>query len=91
MQKKVAETWTSKSSNVKLFRHLWMQTKEWMAVQYKTEMGVTNHGTADNNPGEDEVAINHGEEEVVLEEVRIIEVENKFFLMEKIIIKSQKV
>jgi hypothetical protein len=91
MQKKVEETWTSKSSNVKLFRHLWMQTKEWMEVQYKTEMGVINHGTADNNPGEDEVAINHGEEEVVLEEVRIIEVENKFFLMEKIIIKSQKV
>ena len=65
-----------------------MQTKEWMEVQYKTEIAVINNGVADNNPGEGEVAINHGEEEVVLEEVRIIEVENKFFLMAKIIVKK---
>jgi hypothetical protein len=67
-----------------------MPTKEWMEVQYKTEMEVINHGTADNNPGEDEVAINHGEEEVVLEEVHIIEVENKFFRKEMIIVKKYK-
>ena len=67
-----------------------MQTKEWMEAQHKTEMEVINHGVADNNPGEEEVVINHGEEEVVLEEVHIIEDENKFFLKEMIIVKKYK-